>query len=619
MQKAPSSCGLPLARPREGCRRCGLTGRDGQLVPEAAVCSVCTVSVEQRIRAEQTWRQQKTFQDLLFRFQDWLWAAEVTAASANSSQVSYANSKKELQRFEVLQKQVLEKLMPLEDLNRQYRQLVRSGGIVLPLRSVVQEVNRRWDDLQRRAAAVYKRLKYFVSQREEFESERETIRVWLTELDLRLTDMEHFSGGTSLEKIIQLQAFQQDVQSNAERVDHLLVLGECLIQKSQPEDAEVLEEELQDLSCFCQEVFRRVFRFRRRLVSMRLVFENEWLSDRESDVESLDGDVDSPPPALAPMRHSTPKKSPQRNKCLAGNLGATVDLEWDPSVDVGGSTSHDEEDSSYYSAITGVGQGEEPSRKCRNSRQMCRPLPRCSSQEDSSVQSVFLEESELHNCSLTDQRTKEVQNGHSREPPLWHLEEGESLQPSSLPLGKGTGRQTEPVGFDPERIESWLGQTRREKLGMQLETRKVAGAFGDIPLPAKGFQFPVESPRRGQEAEWRKPQQQIKKKFRAAPIPQARQICKRKQTDSCSGEIAVTIEKGYKLPQPLGASAQSQKLPRIPTVLNRLVLSTVGLLVFLLLASACVLSLVDPSCLRTNGYTRSFHLVLKYINGPPPT
>ncbi|KAL8219919.1 UNVERIFIED_CONTAM: hypothetical protein K2H54_036239 [Gekko kuhli] len=100
MQKAASSCGLPLARPREGCRRCGLTGWYGQLVPEAAICSLCTVSVEQRIRAEQAWRQQKAFQDSLFRFQDWLWAAEVTAASANSSQVSYANSKKELQRFE---------------------------------------------------------------------------------------------------------------------------------------------------------------------------------------------------------------------------------------------------------------------------------------------------------------------------------------------------------------------------------------------------------------------------------------------------------------------------------------------------------------------------------------
>lgn len=46
---------------------------------------------------------------------------------------------------------------------------------------------------------------YFVGQREEFEWERETVQVWLTELDLRLTDVEHFSGGSSLEKMMELQ------------------------------------------------------------------------------------------------------------------------------------------------------------------------------------------------------------------------------------------------------------------------------------------------------------------------------------------------------------------------------------------------------------------------------
>ncbi|XP_060113767.1 nesprin-4 [Heteronotia binoei] len=558
-----------------------------------------------------------------FRFQDWLWAAEATVSAADSSQVSYAGSKKELQRFEVLQKQVLEKLMPLEDLNRQYRQLARTGSNGLHLRSVVQDVNQRWDDLQRRASAIYKRLKYFVSQREEFESERETIRVWLTELDLRLTDVEHFSGGTSLEKIIQLQAFQQDVQSNAERVDQLLVRGECLIQKSQPEDAEVLEEELQDLTCFCQEVFRRVFRFRRRLVSMRLVFENEWLSDRDSDVESdcftegsLDRETDSSLPALGQMRQSTPKKSPQRNQCLACSLGTAMDLEWDPSVDVGGSTSHDEEDSSYYSAITGVGQWDEPSRKGRNSRRTCRHFPlRCGSQEDPSGRNGLQEELEQYNCSSADQMPKEVQLGHSRESPLEYLEKGQHLHPSAFPWGKGTGRQAEPMSFDPRRIESWLGQTHWEK----LETEQVARSFGGIPPPAPGLPFPVESQRKGQRVERQKRQQRIKKKSWATPVSQAGQSYKKKQTDSCSGEIVVTIEKGYDLPQPLGISAHSQQFPRIPTLLNRLMLSTVGLLLLLLLASACVLSLADPSCLRTNGYTRSFHLVLKHINGPPPT
>ncbi|XP_077174776.1 nesprin-4 [Paroedura picta] len=618
MQKAAPCGNLPHIRRQDNCTQCGLAGQ----TPEVAACSLSTVSVEKCLRSEQTWQQQEAFQDALFRLQDWLWAAEGVAASANSSQVSYANSKKELQRLEILQKQVLEKLVPLEDLNRQYRRLARTGSSGLYFRAVVREVNQRWDDLQRKAAAIYKRLKYFVSQWEEFESERETIWVWLTELDLRLANVEHVSGGTSLEKMMQLQAFQQDVQSNAQRMDHLLVRGECLIQKSQPEDAEVLEEELQDLSCFCQEVFRRVFHFRRRLVSMRLVFENEWMSDRGSDLESdssmeesLDAETDPLPPALGQIRLSTPKKSPQKIQCLACNLGTTLDLEWDPSVDVGGSTSHDEEDSSYYSALTGVGQWEEPSWKGRNSCQMCEPLPlRSGSQEDSSVQSGFQEDSEPHNCPLTDQMHKEIKTSHSRETLFWHLDKGSHLCSSNILLGKRTSCQTEPMGFDPKRIESWLGQTHWEKLEMQLETGQVAGSVGVVPLPAAGLQFPVEPQKRGRQAE-----RQMKKKSRATPVPQAGQSCKRKPMGSCPGEIAVTIEKGYNLPQCSGISTQPEKFPRIPSLLNRLLLFTIGLLLLVLLASACVLSLVDPSCLRTNGYTRSVHLVFKYINGPPPT
>nr|XP_006131478.2 uncharacterized protein LOC102456975 [Pelodiscus sinensis] len=260
---------------------------------------------------------------------------------------------------QVLQRQIQEKLHHLESLNRQYRQLVQASGTSLQgrLRAVVQDSNQRWDNLQKRAAAILKRLKYVVSQREEFEWERETVQVRLTELDLRLTDVEHFSGGSSLEKIVQLQEFQEAVQSNAERLDWLLVSGERLIQRSEPQDAEILEEELQDLSCHCQE----------GLLSMRLVFEDEWLSDRDTDVESdcfedasLESEVQGETGGSLPtawIYQSTPHKAVccQHHHRFEAAGGDTLDLEWDPSVDVGGSTSHDEEDSSYYSAITGTG------------------------------------------------------------------------------------------------------------------------------------------------------------------------------------------------------------------------------------------------------------------------
>ncbi|XP_078235983.1 nesprin-4 isoform X3 [Pogona vitticeps] len=223
-------------------------------------------------------------QELLSRLQDWLLAAEETARAAcpAAAHASYAEARKELRRFEALRGQVSAKLWPLDALNRRYQQLGRSGagdGLGLRLRAAVREVNQRWEALQARAAAVSRRLKHFVTQWEEFETEREALRLWLTELSLRLMDVEHFSGGTLLEKMTRLQAFQEDVQANAERMDRLLAQGERLIQKSQPEDAELLEEELQDLSGFCQEIFCRVFCFWQQLVSLSLAlggFRGPW-------------------------------------------------------------------------------------------------------------------------------------------------------------------------------------------------------------------------------------------------------------------------------------------------------------------------------------------------------
>ncbi|CAI5780640.1 nesprin-2-like isoform X2 [Podarcis lilfordi] len=608
--------------PLGDCHGCA-TLHGEQPVPEIAACDLSTVSVEKRIREEQAWQLQKAFQDLLFRFQDWLWAAELMAASPNSSQVSYAISKKELQRFKMLQRQVSDKLLPLESLNRRYHQLVRSGAIGPQLRPTVQEVNQRWDDLQARTAAICKRLKHFVNQWEKFELEKETIRVWLVELDLRLTDVEHFSGGTSLEKMIQLQAFQQDVQANADRVDHLLVHGEALIQKSQPEDAEVLEEELQELSCFCQEVFRRVFRFQGRLVSMRLVFEDEWLSDRDSDLESeslAEESLDGPPqPPAAPMRQSTPKNPSLHRQQPAPAVETNVDLEWDPSVDIGGSTSHDEEDSSYSSAITGMGQWEEPRRKCRPSVCASRSLPlRCGSQEDFSVQNGFQVEWDQFSSSVTDQEIKRCSSGPSHSWELQGCQHPQNGRPE-----KGSPRQAEPMGFDPQRIETWLGQSCREKMGGKLE--QVTGTCGPVSLRVLHLQFPVQSQASGKRPKRQKSQQRAKKTTWPTPASNAEQICKEEHLDSRPAEIAITIEQGSSLQEPLIISClRTQKPPRLPAIWNRtvMILSAILLLLLLFLASPFPLYpselSSELSCLQENRYARSFHLMLTY-SGPPPT
>lgn len=543
----------------------------GEPALDAASCSVCTASVEKRIRTEQACRLHERVLDSLSRFQDWLRAAELWAASPASSQVPFAVAKEELKKFEVLQRQIQEKLHHLESLNRQYRQLVQANGISLQgrLRAAVQESNQRWDNLQKRATAILKRLKYFVSQREEFEWERETVQVWLTELDLRLTDVEHFSGGSSLEKMMELQEFQEAVQSNAERLDWLLVSGERLIQRSEPQDAEILEEELQELSCYCQEVFWRVSRFRRRLVSMRLVFEDEWLSDRDTDVESdcftdvspePEGEAKGPPPA-AWIYQSTPHKALccRRRHLFGAACGGSLDLEWDPSVDVGGSTSHDEEDSSYCSAITGVGQWEEPGRRCSCQLGMPASWPagcgRGSGHEDLNGETQAQLGFQDGPClSLATRRKVEIVWGGSGNAP-----QRGSRRPPGLALRDEACRQRETVGFDPGWIESWLGQTCVEQDKLEVM-----------------------------------------------------QPCKRSQAGPGSEDVAVVIEKGPML-QPLAFADQPRAGSRILVGMKRLLLSAAGLLL-LLLAGISLLSRAETPC-----YTRSFHFMLKYVNGPPPT
>lgn len=133
---------------------------------------------------------------------------------------------------------------------------------------------------------------HFTNQREEFEGTRENMLVWLTELDLQLTNVEHFSESDVHHKIQQLnvswqrgcarsrggndcprttgeplspQSFQKDITLNTERIDGLIVFGEGLIQKSSPQDAALIEEELEELHTYCQEVFGRLVRFHQRL------------------------------------------------------------------------------------------------------------------------------------------------------------------------------------------------------------------------------------------------------------------------------------------------------------------------------------------------------------------
>ncbi|XP_059504896.1 nesprin-2 [Stegostoma tigrinum] len=338
--------------------------------------NICAMSVERRMKIEETWRLWQKFLDDYSRFDDWLKVAERTAAHPNSSQVLYSLAKEELKKFETFQRQIHESLTQLELINKQYRRLARENRTdsSSQLKQMVHEGNQRWDILQKRIAAILRRLKHFVNQREEFESCRECILVWLTEMDLQLTNVEHFSESDIDDKVRQLNAFQHEITLNTTKIDQLIVSGEKLIWKIEPMDAIAIEEELEELHAYCQEVFGRVARFHQRLMSKQpMNEEKEDLSDREADTDDgaelrnaswrdkADGSELSAQGALCQL---TLPGEPQQHERSGGVTPVSVDsipLEWDHTVDVGGSSSHeDEDDGLYFSNLSDVQITESP-------------------------------------------------------------------------------------------------------------------------------------------------------------------------------------------------------------------------------------------------------------------
>ncbi|NXI70462.1 SYNE2 protein, partial [Anseranas semipalmata] len=336
--------------------------------------NICAMSMERRMKIEETWRLWQRFLDDYSRFEDWLKSAERTAASPNSSEVLYTHAKEELKKFEAFQRQIHERLTQLELINKQYRRLARENRTdsASKLKQMVHEGNQRWDNLQKRVAAILRRLKHFTNRRDEFEATRENILVWLTEMDLQLTNVEHFSKSNFDDKMRQLNGFQQEITLHTNKIDQLIVFGEQLIQKSEPLDATLIEDELEELHRYCQEVFGRVARFHQRLTSRHPGLDDEKeTSENETDPEDsreIQNDLwhkkaisegPSSPQSLCHLM--PPTQGHERSGCETPVSVDSIPLEWDHTGDVGGSSSHeDEEEATYYSALSDVEITENP-------------------------------------------------------------------------------------------------------------------------------------------------------------------------------------------------------------------------------------------------------------------
>ncbi|KAJ0008745.1 hypothetical protein NQD34_016160 [Periophthalmus magnuspinnatus] len=283
--------------------------------------SICALSMERRLRIEETWKLWQKFLEDYSRYDEWLTTSEKTAALPNSSNV-------------------LTGVWPERT----------ATDSCCRLKEMANDANQRWDNLQKRVASILRRLKaslsHFINQREEFETARDGILVWLTEMDLQLTNIEHFSECDIQAKIKQLRSFQQEISLTTAKIEQIFHQGEGLIEKSEPLDAAVIEEELEELQRYCQEVFGRVERYYKKLIRLPLADDDTEVSfsDRELELDEP-GDLSSVPWSerlgdgfLSPLPSSGRSLAAQlRTERSGRDTPASVDsipLEWDHDYDL---------------------------------------------------------------------------------------------------------------------------------------------------------------------------------------------------------------------------------------------------------------------------------------------
>ncbi|XP_007236898.3 nesprin-1 [Astyanax mexicanus] len=562
------------------------------------------------VQLERRWVLWHEFMKEYSCLDDWLQLAEKLAASPNSSHVLYITAKEELQKFESLRTESRHRLIQLDSLSQKSHLLLGlfTGAMRTRMAEMTKECGQRWDQLSTTVDSVCRRLKHFVLQREDFERQREEMAVWLADMDLRLTEVEHFSERNTCAKMRQLQGFQQAVAESAGRLNELLEQGEKLIQRSEPADAQAIEGQLQELLLYCARVFQGLGRLHTRLLSMRLVFEEDWplCSDSGCPSESMledeaAGDRGPTPPALnipAQLCHEQ------------------LVLEWDPSVDIGGSISHDDADSSYFSANPGLCSAAELLTK-DPLRRRAYLSPSDSQKATACVQQPVTERSLQ---GVAPPRTPVPDTGRPWCGGLWK---------TSTP----NLHSVEPVTFDPERISAWLGQTHRLcSKAVQTEHTLQFSSFTSSPSAQKRQEEEEESgdveylenalpkrppcPTRTQNM---CSTQSCDLQHHSSKLLHSNPQC---LTRLCSSDSEEGSSRYKTHCAPCGQVTSAERHQRsfhLVDVLRSRVMLYILLALLLVVVIWPPAVLKDNQCHRSNTLERSFHFALRYVNGPPPT
>ncbi|XP_046571092.1 nesprin-1-like isoform X2 [Haliotis rubra] len=211
--------------------------------------SICKLSPERRARIEESWQLWEVFKQDCKTFSDWLIDVETEVGTYSVEDVSVELTKEEIRKYETLQRNVLNHLGELEHINKQYRRLAREGRTDTngSLRASMQDVNDRWDHLQKRVTSIMKCLRNSTSIRTDFSSTQTSLMTWLIEIESQLNTIQRHSSGDMATQQAQISRLVEEINSKRSRFEYLDQSAVYLMQKGDADEVVQVQGDLEEI------------------------------------------------------------------------------------------------------------------------------------------------------------------------------------------------------------------------------------------------------------------------------------------------------------------------------------------------------------------------------------
>ncbi|CAF3855305.1 unnamed protein product, partial [Adineta steineri] len=161
----------------------------------------------------------------------------------------------------------------LQQITDYYSETIRShptSDTSNDIRIKIKELNNRWTTLNETVHETLKNLKYMLSIHGDFQLTQDSLALWLTDLDVVLTNLEHLSEASSKEKIRQLNEMDEEIREKQTKIEYVRTCANYLLGKTI--DARGLTINMNELTKFCQQLkdlTKRISKLKKKLTKSK--------------------------------------------------------------------------------------------------------------------------------------------------------------------------------------------------------------------------------------------------------------------------------------------------------------------------------------------------------------